>query len=237
MDRRVRSVFITGTDTGVGKSFFCGLLGRFFQDKGYKVVTQKWVQTGCEGFAEDLSVHLEFMGKSKEEFESWHDDMSVYTFKLAASPHLAAEVENTVIDAGKIKSSFQRLSNDFDVVIAEGAGGVLVPYDRGRVMIDIAKELGLCVIIVAQNKLGAINHTLLTIEAVRHRGMEIVGIVFNSCCHSVEEAIVADNPEIIRQLGGEMILGTLPWSQDREILIEEFEQIGERTADRMVEIS
>ena len=112
---------------------------------------------------------------------------------------MAATLEKTNIDAVRIKSSFTKLSKEFDTVIVESIGGALVPFNTKDLVIDIAKELDLPVIIVVKNKLGAINHTLLTIEAIRARNMKILGLIFNS--HENEDKIIADDkPEIIKTL-------------------------------------
>ena len=94
-------------------------------------------------------------------------------------------------------------------------------------VIDIAKELGLPVLIVAGNKLGAINHTLLTIEAVKKRGMDIVGIIFNNLCKRTDKVILRDNPRIIKRLTGEVILGTLPRLKNKD-LYKAFAPIGKK---------
>ena len=126
----------------------------------------------------------------------------------------------------RIKNSFTILSKEFDTVIIEGIGGALVPYNTKDLVIDIAKELDLPVIIVAKNKLGAINHTLLTIEAIRARNMKILGLIFNS--HENEDKIIADdNPEIIKTLTNEKILGNLPLLKERTLLQKAFRPIGD----------
>jgi len=222
----MKAVFVTGTDTGVGKTVVCGLLARYLLDMGCSVITQKWIQTGSDDFPEDITAHLRLMGREKKDIEEYLPFMSPYTFGLAASPHLAAEAERGKIDTAKIKDSFRKLSREFDTVIVEGIGGALVPFNRKKLVIDIAKELDLPVIIVAKNKLGAINHTLLTVEAVRNRNMKISGIIFNS--DENEDKIIADdNPEIIKALTNERILGTLPWLKEQDLLHKAFGPIGD----------
>jgi dethiobiotin synthetase len=152
--------------------------------------------------------------------------MVSYVFKLPASPHLAAAAEGKTIRADKIRKSFLKLSKKFDFVIVEGIGGALVPYDRKRLVIDIAGELELPVVIVVENRLGAINHTLLTIEAVRARGMKILGVIFNSPAGKEDEKILKDNPQIIRSVSGERILGTLGRQKNKKLLQKAFSPIG-----------
>ena len=165
------SIFITGTDTGVGKTLITGLLARFFAEKENNVITQKWIQTGSRDFSEDIETHLKIMGRSKDVISGLEDFVSPYTYTFPASPHLAAEIDNTAVDEGKIKSAFNELSNKFDVVLVEGVGGFLVPINERKTVADIAEELNIPVIIVAENRLGAINQTLLTIEAIKKRNI------------------------------------------------------------------
>lgn len=222
----MKAVFVTGTDTEVGKTVVCGLLGRYLMDNDRNVITQKWIQTGSENFPEDIATHLTLMGRQKVDIEKYLPYINPYTFRFPASAHLAATLEKKNIDAAKIKNSFTILSKEFDTVIVEGIGGALVPFNTKELVIDIAKELGLPVIIVAKNKLGAINHTLLTIEAIRARDMKILGLIFNG--HENEDKIIADdNPEIIKTLTNERILGNLPLLKEQTLLQKAFRSIGD----------
>ncbi len=226
--KKTRAIFVTGIDTGVGKTIVSGLLGRFLLEKKYKVITQKWVQTGAKSFSPDIKLHLRFMNIKKEDLAAFFPQMLPYNFKLAASPHLAADFAKKMIKADKIRQSFKVLTKNFDFVIVEGTGGALVPFNRKRLLIDIAAELNLPVLIVVWNKLGAINHTLLTIEAIRGRGLKIIGVVFNNLPRKENKVILRDNFKIIKSLGKEKILGNLRFSSDKERLYKSFLPIGEK---------
>lgn len=204
----MRAIFVTGTDTDAGKSTICALLARFLKQKGYSAVIQKWIKTGC--------------GKEQQSYKL------PYAFKFASSPHLAAKLEGRKINKDRIKKGFMFLLGKFDSVIVEGIGGVLVPFSKNAFVIDIAKELKLPVIIVAQNKLGAINHTLLTIEAIKRRNMKIIGIIFNNISGKENKIILKDNPQIIKKLTGENVLGVLPYSKDKDKLYKAFSPIGDK---------
>ena len=229
----MKAVFITATDTEAGKTVVCGLLGRFLLEKGYNVITQKWIQTGSPGFTPDIMTHLKLMKKKKKDIEKYLPYMAPYTFKLPASAHLAARSENKIVNAAKIKNCLRTLTKQFDYVIAEGIGGALVPFNKKKCVIDIAKDLDLPVIIVAKNKLGAINHTLLTIEALESRKMKILGIIFNGSPGKEKKIILEDNPKIIRTLTGEKLLGNLPWSTNQNQLYKAFEPIGNKILKEM----
>lgn len=207
----MNALFVTGTDTGVGKSIVTGLLGRYLLDKGHSVITQKWIETGSKNFSQDIDLHLEIMGKKRRQIKDYLSYVSPYNFRFASSPHLAARLKRKRICIDRIKKSFNFLQNKFDYVIVEGTGGALVPINERRLVIDIAKELRLPVLIVAGNRLGAINHTLLTVEAIRKRHMRIIGIIFNNTCKDTDRLILRDNVRIVKRLTRERILGVIPW--------------------------
>ena len=224
----MRGIFITGTDTGAGKTMVTGLLARYLMEKGCAVITQKWIQTGCKGFmSSDAEAHLKIMARKKDDIKDYLDCVLPYAFKKAASPHLACSIENKRIDPDKIIKSYRILSRDFDFVIAEGVGGVLVPFNKNKFLIDVAAKLALPVLIVALNKLGAVNHTLLTIEALKRRNIKILGVLFNNL-NNEDRAVLKDNPLIVKALSKENIFGVLNRRDSLGKLYREFTPIGEK---------
>ena len=228
-----KAVFVTGTDTGVGKTIVTGLLARFLKETGHSVITQKWIQTGSSGLSSDIETHLEIMGSDKKDIRDYLSRVLPYIFKTPCSPHLASKIEGKKISAEKIKKSFKILSGEFDFVIIEGVGGALVPFNEKRLVIDIAKELDLAVLVVAGNKLGAINHTLLTIEALKNRGMKMLGVIFNNA-KGEDKKILADNPRVIQALSGQKNLGVLPWMKNYGQLYKKFIPIGNRVFSLLI---
>lgn len=224
----MKALFITGTDTGVGKTVICGLLGRYLSEQGYKVITQKWVQTGSKGYSCDVALHLKLMNRRREDIKNYLPHISPYIFRFPGSPHLAATREKRKIEEEKIKQSFKFLAKRFDFVIVEGPGGALVPFNKKRLVIDIAKDLNLPVLVVAANKLGAINHTLLTTEVIKRRKMKLIGIVFNNHSKNVNKIILRDNPRIVKRLTGERVFGTLARKKQKERLYKAFIPIGKK---------
>ena len=224
----MKAIFITGTDTGAGKTLISGLLGRYLLSKGYRVITQKWVETGSKDFSLDIRQHLKLMGKTKRDIVHYLPLVSPYNFTFPASPHLASQIDKKSISINKIKKSFKLLSHKFDYVIVEGVGGALVPITKKKLLIDLAKELNLPVVIVSGNKLGAINHTLLTIEALLRRKMRIAGIIFNNQPTRQDRVVLKDNPNIVKEISGENILGILPWTKDKSELYRKFRPIGRK---------
>jgi dethiobiotin synthetase len=222
------AIFITGTDTEVGKTVITGLLGRFLLKKGYSVITQKWFQTGTSEERGDFYKHLRLMGMKVEQVEKYLTHAICYSFKFPSSPHLASLLEKKRIKTARIKRSFYSLVRRFNFVIVEGTGGLLVPYSKKNLLIDIVQELNLPIIIVVGNKLGAINHTLLTIEAAKYRGLKIIGVIFNHHTKKGNRVILEDNLKIVKYIGKEKIIGRLPYLKDKESLYKYFEPIAVR---------
>ncbi len=209
----MRALFVTGTDTGVGKSVVCGLLARYAKEMGLRVITQKWVQTASPGFSGDIKLHLKIMRSTLSEIKQYSHAVNPYNFSAAVSPHKASNIEKKVISREKIIKSFRLLAKSFDLVIVEGAGGLLVPYSKNYLLIDIASDLKLPILLVSKNKLGAINHTLLTLEAIEKRKLHCLGVIFNNA-KKEKKVILKDNPEIIKRFSGQKVLAVLPWQPD-----------------------
>ena len=209
----VKALFITATDTGAGKTTVTRLLKNFLLKKGYNVITQKWIETGITA-GNPLRESLR----------------RPYIFKFPASPHLSARLEKRKINSEKITRSFKALSEKGDFVIVEGTGGALVPFTDKKLIIDIAKKLRLSALVVVDNRLGAINHTLLTVEALKGRGIKITGIIFNNRHKNTNNIILKDNAETVRRLTGEKVLGILPYTKDRRKLQKAFAQIGAKVS-------
>jgi dethiobiotin synthetase len=224
--------FVTATDTDAGKTVVTALIANYFEQKNKSTITQKWIQTGNVNISEDLEYHLKFMNKNLKDYDQilLKQKMCPYIFKLPASPHLSAKYENVKIEKNKIIESYEYLTNLFKTVIVEGSGGVLVPYNDTDFLLDIAKELKIPVIIVSMNRLGTINHTLLTIEALKARGLRIKGIVFNNKIDtkSGDKLILEDNIETILAMSGVEILGEVKYNKNKIALIENFDKIGKK---------
>ena len=222
------AIFVTGTDTEVGKTVVTGLLARTLSENGVNVITQKWVQTGYSKLSGDVAEHMRFMGAGAFPVEEYGKDMVPYTFEFPASPHLAAILENRSIDPERIKGSFMRLAGDFEFVVVEGTGGLMVPINDEVMIVDIVKNLDLPVLVVAENRLGAINQTVLTVEALQERDLNIAGIVFNRLTEKGEETVLKDNPRIIENLTGAEVLGELDYGKEKAAIIESWQPIGEK---------
>lgn len=171
--------FVSGIDTGIGKTYATAYVLSCLEDLGYDVISQKMIQTGCEGVSEDILKHRELCGK-----ELYEEDKLMLTspvvFSYPSSPHLAARLDEAEIRIGDIDKAAKKLCNKFDAVIQEGAGGLMVPItEDGYLTIDYIQERSFPVILVTSGRLGSINHTLLSIEACRRRNIEVELLVYN----------------------------------------------------------
>lgn len=219
------TLFVTATDTGVGKTMVCGLLLRFLQAQGVTAGYQKWVSTGGVTSADlETVARLADMVFPVEELE-WRVP---YRFAFPASPHLAAELEGRVVETERIIEALRSAQATCELLVVEGVGGVLVPLTRGLLLADLVARLRLPSLIVARSGLGTINHTLLTIEALRQRGLTILGVLLTDGASQEEERIVADNLRTIAELGQVEVLGRLPRCAEATELHRHFTPIGER---------
>ncbi len=225
-----KSLFITGTDTGAGKTVVTGLLGRYLLSQGCNVVTQKWVETGsCDRRSHDIRHHDAAMGRLSPAGESARIP---YVFKTPCSPHLAARLEKKRIVPAVITKSLAYLEEQYDCVLIEGAGGILVPVTGTVLLIDIVRQMKIPVLVVVNNKLGAINHALLTLESLKARRIPVLGLIFNAALRC-EDYIARDNPLTIGKFSGIPVLGSLNYSKDRAALYKQFIPIGEKIWQRL----
>ncbi|MBN1871752.1 MAG: dethiobiotin synthase [Candidatus Omnitrophica bacterium] len=222
-----RGIFITGTDTGVGKTVVSGLLAHYILARAGSVITQKWVETGAVGLSRDVQTHLKFMGKGRGYLGPYLKHVSSYTFRYPSSPHLAASLEGRSISIEKIKEGHKILRDGFEYVLVEGVGGALVPLNGKTLVADVARELDLPAILVVGNRLGAINHTLLSIECLESRNIKILGVVFNNF-KGTSRLILSDNSRITKRISGVDVLGTLTYAKESKALYKGFAPIGKK---------
>lgn len=202
-------MFITGTGTGVGKTLVTGLLAKLFLSQGQRVITQKWVQTGAT-FPEDITSHDRLTNRQGPVDVA----RCPYMFPTPSSPHLAASLAGVSIQKEVILGHFYTLKKQYDTVLVEGAGGVLVPYSQEDYLIDIAAQLQLPIVLVASTALGSINQTLLSIEAIRNRKLNLMGVFFTASSPDILPEIHQDTPRIVQTLSGVTVLGVLPYLND-----------------------
>jgi dethiobiotin synthetase len=201
-----RGLFITGTDTGVGKTLVTAGLAASLRSSGIDMGVMKPVETGYSPRSSDSAFLISVTGLN-DSIES----VSPYRFKLPLSPFAASRMEKNPIHLMKIERAFHCLLRRHKGVLVEGAGGLLVPITRDRLMVDLVLRLDLPLLIVSRTNLGTLNHTLLTVEVAKKRGIKVAGVIFN---HLVKKKGWAErtNPELIKPFLNVPILGEIPYA-------------------------
>lgn len=193
-------VFVTGTDTGVGKTTVSSLIIQNLVDRGLKVFVSKPVETGCrvldsgELFPSDAARLLELSCGMQS-----MDEVVNYRFTQPLAPQVAAELSKTTISFDRIVSGIKEMERASDIVILEGAGGLLVPLSSGKSYANLAQAVGARVLVVVGSRLGAINHAALTFEVLGVRELPVIGYVLNEFSMSFpesEDAILTNRSSI-----------------------------------------
>lgn len=207
------TLFVTGTDTSVGKTYVCARLLEFLKAKGIQAGYQKWVATGVKaGLPEDLALCLKAASISPK--PELVQQQAPYCFSFPASPHLAAEMEDRTVDPEVIEANYKSLAAKYEWLIVEGVGGIMVPLRRNLLLADLLKRLQPTTLVVARSGLGTLNHTLLTLEALRNREIPLLGVVFSDSKDREDERLVQDNMQIIEEIGMVRVFGRLPRQQN-----------------------
>ena len=203
-------LFITGTDTGVGKTFVTRGIAGALKQRGVHVGVMKPIETGCgpsnQRSPKDAAALASAAG-SKLDLAR----ICPYQFEAPLAPDVAARQENTTVDPQLILAGYHEIASGHDITLVEGAGGLLVPIVDRYTMADLAHDLGVPLLVVVDSKLGAINHTLLTLETAASRGLEVRGYVLN---HTSDRADIASktNAELLGRSTDVACLGTIEWN-------------------------
>ena len=170
--------FVSGIDTDAGKSYCTAWYAAQLIKEGKRTITQKFIQTGNVGHSEDIDLHRRLMGTGY-----LPEDREGLTmpeiFSYPASPDLASRIDQRLIDFDKIEQDTQELARRYEVVLVEGAGGLMVPLKDEYLTIDYIAEKNYPLIFVTSGKLGSINHTLLSLEAIARRGITLDTVLYN----------------------------------------------------------
>ena len=180
------SCFVTGTDTGVGKTFISVQIMAALQARNLRVIGMKPVASGCEITAAGLQNEDAIAMQQQANVTVPYEAMNPYAFKPAIAPHLAAAQAGVQIELASLMAAYQTLASQADAVVVEGAGGWLVPLNDRDTVADLAVALGLPVVLVVDIKLGCINHALLSVAAITASGVPFAGWVANQIQPSAE---------------------------------------------------
>ena len=205
-----KAIFITGTDTGVGKTFFCCGLAVLLKTAGYKVGVMKPAETGCveqdgQLFADD-AWRLQQASGCAEPMEL----ICPYRLPEALAPSIAAQRAGVKIDVDHLLDVCRDISAKHDITLVEGAGGLMVPLVPSFTFADFARVAKLPIIVVAANRLGVINHLLLTLEHAGCKGLHTLGYVLNRLSREISLA-AETNREVLAGMSGVPCLGELPF--------------------------
>ena len=179
-------LFISGIDTDIGKTYATGMIAKALMQQGINVITQKLVQTGVSvnsdsgemNIADDIVTHRQLMGIPLQPCDI-DSSTCPYRYEKPASPHLATRLSGEVLDPELITSATKRLQAEYDLVLLEGAGGLLVPITEQLLTLDYIAAQGYPIVLVTSGRLGSINHTLLSLEAIKSRGLQIHSVIYN----------------------------------------------------------
>jgi dethiobiotin synthetase len=205
-----KGIFITGTDTGVGKTFVAATLAAYLRDAGYRVGVMKPAETGCADSDGKLIPADALRLKDASGCTVAIEKICPYRFAQPLAPSVAAERAGVKIDIEHLLAVYDEISSSHDVTLVEGAGGLLVPLLPGYTYADFGRVFKLPLLIVAANRLGAINHLLLTLEHASCKGLRTLGYVLNRISNETSPA-AETNREVLSNLTGVPCLGELPF--------------------------
>ncbi len=210
----MRGLFVTGTDTGVGKTFVTAGLARLLSERGLRVGVMKPVETGCDRRGDDL---VPADAEQLMTAAGGHQDLSSvcpYRFEAPLAPDMAARQEGRSIDPVVILDRFRAVAASHDIILVEGAGGLLVPIWERYTMADLAGDVGLPLLVVSASRLGAVSHTLLTLEHARFRGLPIAAYVLNQLTGAAGSGkdAMSTNADLLARSTDVPCAGVIEWS-------------------------
>lgn len=190
--------FVSGIDTGIGKTYTTGYLAQLWYSQGLNVITQKLIQTGNVDVSEDIEKHRKIMGRG------WfvEDELKLtmpQIFSYPASPHLATQIDQRDLDFHAIDHATAQLQQRFDAILLEGAGGLMVPLTQDLLTIDYIAQKQYPIILVSSGRLGSINHTLLSLEVIQQRGLQLHTLAYNLNDESQDEIISQDTAAYLKR--------------------------------------
>ena len=204
-------LFITGTDTGVGKTVITAAILAWLRQQGTSAGVMKPIETGvdaeCSSAANSDALFLMECGNIEDALS----EVCPIRLKAAASPFQAARIENRSLEPEIILSAYRKLADHYDWMLVEGIGGVRVPITTDYGVLDLMGDLDLPAIVVSRYRIGTLNHTLMTIETLKQRNISIKGIIFNHTEPGNLDFLEQEQPALIEELSGAPVLGEFPY--------------------------
>ncbi len=206
----MKGLFITGTDTGVGKTVVSGIIISLLKTTGYSVGAMKPIETGCLKRDDILIPSDGFFLKNVSHMDESVNHVTPVALEKPLAPMVAAEIDGIDIDLQRIWKIFNKLKERYDVIVVEGVGGIMVPLKRDYFVLDMARDFGFPVIVVSRPTLGTINHTLLTVNYALEHGLDVRGVIINYSGPSQGDIAEETNPGVISELSPVPLLGVVP---------------------------
>jgi dethiobiotin synthetase len=222
-----KGFFITGTDTGVGKTVISAALIKAAHLLGFKACGMKPIETGCKtavssqqsAISSKKRTLIPSDGIFLKEIADIGESINLITpirFQNPLAPLPASEIEGTSVDLEKIQKSYTALFKNYDIVIVEGIGGLLVPIKKNYFVLDLAKDFGLPIIVVSRPGLGTINHTMLTVNYAIKEGLNVAGIIINYSRPPEGTLAENTNPGVMKKISPVPVIGIFPYLKDLE---------------------
>jgi dethiobiotin synthetase len=217
----VNGLFVTGTDTGVGKTVVTAAVALGLRARGIEVGVAKPLQTGAVATdpTGDAALLAGWLGLAESPQE-----ICPFSFTLPVAPLIAARMEARELTLDEVVEELRRVAARHEALLVEGVGGLVVPLGPDWDVAKLAAVLGLPLLVVARRGLGTVNHTLLTVTTARARGLEVAGVILNGR-RDEQDASVETNAELIASLGDVHVLGEIPWLE------------GDITGDRLLALA
>lgn len=192
----LKTYFVSGIDTDAGKTVATGFISRTLREEGVNVITQKLIQTGNHGISEDIAMHRKIEDRALLP-EDIDETTCCLIYSYPCSPHMAIAIDGRAPEYDKATANTHLLEQKYDKVLVEGAGGLMVPLTEDYLNIDYIADQGLPCILVGTAKLGSINHILLSMEALGHRGIPTPALLYNRGV-ATDERITAETERYLR---------------------------------------
>lgn len=205
------SLFITGTDTGIGKTYITSALAVYLKSKGVKVGVMKPFASGCVEEDGILVSEDSKILKQAAEVDDTLEEITPVALKEALAPMVAAQLLGEELDVFKAVNAFYSLSAKYDVLLIEGVGGIYVPLKKNYLVCDFIKALDIPTLIVGKSNLGTINHTVMTIDCAMRKELEILGIVLTRLDGKKITVDEETNPKIIEEISGFDVWGPIEY--------------------------
>ncbi|MEJ2695198.1 MAG: dethiobiotin synthase [Candidatus Sulfobium sp.] len=209
-----KGFFITGTDTGVGKTIIAGAVAALLKFLGLRTGVMKPVESGCTRRGSELIPHDGTFLRQIAGTEDPISDVAPSLFESPLAPMAAAGVENKDVDVARIKEVFSLMSARYEALVVEGLGGLMVPLRRDYYILDLARDFGLPLIITARPRLGTINHTLLTVNTAVEKGLKVAGVVINYSYPPLNDLAEETNLALLPRILPVDVAGVFPYVEN-----------------------